>query len=290
MERPVFIVGLRIMHKLLSILRPLSISLQAKGADLVHALTLIDGVKDAMVRERATGFTAVFNEVELLAEKMDIEITLPRLAKGKSVYRRTAGDGESAQSYYRVNAYNPAFDAVMQDLQERFAGHQKKSMSLVLLLPKNCQAYNNGDERTKESILNDLGKVFDLYEPLLNVCATKDQFIAEFKVWSMMWKDDVGNVPESALATLNACPSTSFPTIHKMITILATLPVSTAEAERTFSKVTRTLTTLRSSMNESRLEALIMIESNRNDLPTNADIIERFRTCSKRRMKFGLQI
>ena len=43
-------------------------------------------------------------------------------------------------------------------------------------------------------------------------------------------------------------------------------------------------------MNESRLEALIVIESNRNDLPTNADIIERFRTWSKRCMKFGLQI
>ena len=46
-----------------------------------------------------------------MAESMDVEISLPRLvAKGKSVFRRVAGNTESVQDYYRINAYYPAIE------------------------------------------------------------------------------------------------------------------------------------------------------------------------------------
>ena len=286
MERSDFIVGLKVMYKLSSLLRPLSISLQAKGADLVHALDLIKVVQDTMVQERDSGFDQMFQEAQLLAEKLDTEITIPRLSKGKSVYRSTAG-GESVESYYQVNAYKPAFNAV---LQERFKDHQKKSMSLVLLLPKNCRNYQNSDEEARKDTLEKLKDAFSLYEPLLDDSTSQDQFIAEYKVWSRMWKNDAESTPDSAISTLNACALSSFPSIHKLLEILATLPISTAEAERQFSRVKRTLTALRSSMKESRLEALILIDAHRNTLPDNESIIERFRLSSKRRMEFGLKI
>ena len=207
MERSDFIVGLKVMNKLSSLLRPLSISLQAKGSDLMNAFNLIKAVQNTMVQERDIGFEQMFQEAQLLAEKLDTEITIPRLSKGKSVYRSTAG-GESVDSYYKVNAYKPAFNAVLQDLQERFKGHQKKSMSLVLLLPKNCRNYQNGDEEARKDTLEKLKDAFSLYEPLLDDSTYQDQFLAEYKVWYRMWKK------ESAISTLNACALSSYPSIH----------------------------------------------------------------------------
>jgi len=61
-----------------------------------------------------------------------------------------------------------------------------------------------------------------------------------------------------------------------MLMILATLPVCTAEAERLFSKVERTLSALRSSMSEDRLEALILLQAHRELLPETDEIIHRF--------------
>ena len=57
---------------------------------------------------------------------------------------------------------------------------------------------------------------------------------------------------------------------------MSTLPVSTAEAERLFSKVPGTLSALRSSMNKDRLEALVLIQTHRDDLPSYEDVFNRF--------------
>ena len=93
-----YVIGLKIMQKVSAILRPLSLRLQSKGADLVQSLELIDAT---LASERSSGFDLIFSEAEAMAESMDVEISLPRLvAKGKSVFRRLAGINESLQDYY----------------------------------------------------------------------------------------------------------------------------------------------------------------------------------------------
>jgi hypothetical protein len=63
------------------------------------------------------------------------------------------------------------------------------------------------------------------------------------------------------LHALNRCPRVTVPSIHMLIKVLATLPVSTATPERIFSKVERTLTTLRSTMSEEHLEAPVLLQA-----------------------------
>jgi hAT family C-terminal dimerisation region len=67
----------------------------------------------------------------------------------------------------------------------------------------------------------------------------------EFDLWTEHWnKEDNKDkklINNTAIAALNACPSTFYPNINKLLRILATLPSSTAEPERVFSKVTKTL-------------------------------------------------
>ena len=69
--------------------------------------------------------------------------------------------------------------------------------------------------------------------------------------------------------------------------ILAVLPVSVAEAERTFSKVTRTLSSVRSTMGEERLEALVMCQAHRDLLPASPDVVEYFARSGARRAKIS---
>ena len=75
-----------------------------------------------------------------------------------------------------------------------------------------------------------------------------------------MWKNFEGDLPKSLIHTLKPSPVNSLPNIHKLLYILATLPVLNAEAEREFSKVNRTQSALRATMSDELLEAPIMVE------------------------------
>lgn len=55
-----------------------------------------------------------------------------------------------------------------------------------------------------------------------------------------------------------------------------------------FSKVERTLTSIRSSMSEDRLEALVLPQAHRDNLPVTEDIIDRFAPVSARRLNLVL--
>jgi len=60
-----------------------------------------------------------------------------------------------------------------------------------------------------------------------------------------------------------------------------TLPITTAEAKRTFSELNRTATTGRASMDDDRLESLVVVQLAHRDLtPSNDEIIDRFAVCT----------
>ena len=83
---------------------------------------------------------------------------------------------------------------------------------------------------------------------------------AEFVLWKPKWErvsESCG--PTSVISALDHCGEL-FPNISKLLQILATLRVTTAQAERAFSKVERTLTAIRSNMTETRLDALVMLQ------------------------------
>jgi len=95
-------------------------------------------------------------------------------------------------------------------------------------------------------------------------------------------------LPDTAIGAINACCRYVYPNILRLLKILATLPVSTCEPERMFSKVERTLTSIRSSMPEDRLEALVLLQADRDNLPATEDIIDTFASVSARRLNLVL--
>ena len=80
----------------------------------------------------------------------------------------------------------------------------------------------------------------------------------EFRRWQLLWctKNDV---PDTFLHALACCNVDSFPNIYQLLVIACTLPVTSAEAERSFSLLRRLKNYMRSTMSEERMGDLGVI-------------------------------
>ena len=133
-----FVVGLVILENLAGLLLPVSRKLQAVENDLTDAIKDITEALSALDNMRSeAGFHKIFAEASLLAKHHSIAVSTPRLSKGRSVYRPTAGvDGDCAETYYRINVFYPAVDAIKIDVELRFGRPQQRAFFLSHLLPR----------------------------------------------------------------------------------------------------------------------------------------------------------
>jgi hypothetical protein len=72
------------------------------------------------------------------------------------------------------------------------------------------------------------------------------------------------------------CHEEIFPLINRLLTILITLPISNVSAERTFSTLRRLKTWLRSTMSETRLTGLALLNIHRDIYVEVTKIIDMF--------------
>ena len=197
----------------------------------------------------------------------------------RSVYRAaTGGTDQSVESYFRINVFYPAIDSIVNDLELRFGERQRRVVELVRLIPAFMSENSEDNWSVVESAISVYGHLLE--DPMVVVSC-------EYSLWQKKWSNyPKKDRPGSALTALNRCALC--PNISALLQILATLPVTTAEAERMFSKLERTLTAIRSTMEEQRLEALLLIQIHRSDTPSNDDVIKRFSATTSRRLNFIL--
>jgi len=83
--------------------------------------------------------------------------------------------------------------------------------------------------------------------------------------WVNKWKkEDVSTVPSNAIEALCACHADIYPNVYILLTILSTLPVSTAPTERSFSTMRRLKTYLRSTIGNERTTGLAMLSTHKD--------------------------
>ena len=96
--------------------------------------------------------------------------------------------------------------------------------------------------------------------------ASQQQVEGELRLWQQQWiNNNVVSSITTAVAAVEHCSSISMPNIRNLLLILATLPVTTAEAERVFSTVERTATAAGAHTNEERLETILMLNTHRTE-------------------------
>lgn len=89
---------------------------------------------------------------------------------------------------------------------------------------------------------------------------TPKSLLGELERWMRLWRnDESNNIPSNFIESLRACDMDSFPNIHHLILIGCTLPITSAEAERTFSLLRRIKVYTRSTLTEERFSDLGVI-------------------------------
>jgi hypothetical protein len=238
-----FLVSVAVLHQVLAITYPLSVSLQKSNIDLVAAMADIQAVRRAIQQlrtEAADAFPWAF--AEELAESVGVTLSKPRIVgKGKQINRANA-TSDTAEEHYRINIYIPFLDHVLSQITERFTGHFNLVQQLSSIIPgfSGFKSVTDGFDV----------KAFSLYESLIDI----DRLPHEIRSWKARWSDvDGKQLPANAIETLEQCNADFYPNVHKLLTILATLPVTTASAERSFSTLRRLKTYLKATMTSKRL-------------------------------------
>lgn len=148
-------------------------------------------------------------------------------------------------TYYKINVFIPFLEHTVQQLIERFTKHRKVVSALSCVLPSNFAA----NSEIEEAIC-----MYSSVLPERNTSVVK----AELDVWKTVMKS-TSTTPKSALECLDKCDQKLYPNIYSLLQILATIPVSTATPERTFSSLRRLKNYLRNTTSENRLNGLALM-------------------------------
>ena len=156
----------------------------------------------------------------------------------KSQIFRDNYPSDDPEHFFREAIFVPYLDLLTVEMEDRFFDQKQKCRSLWGLIPKYCDASPNTAqdlERLLETYQEDIGR--------------RSAVVPEVQRWVNKWKkEDVSTVPSSAIEALCACHADIDPNVYILLTILGTLPVSTAASERSFSTMRRLKTYLRSSI------------------------------------------
>ena len=197
---------------------------------------------------------------------------MPRLS-GRQQHRNNV-PVISAEKYFKLAVFLPFIDTVTVQLEERFGNHSSVASRLSGLLPSVCASRK----------VEDVEKAVDLYQQFLPT----NTFRAEYLRWQSYWSRQPADVkrPDRIVDALQvACELRTYPTITLLLRIFATLPVTTATGERSFSSLKYIKSYLRSTMGEQRLNGLAHLFINR-DIPLDYKLVTDEFGRHNRRLKF----
>ncbi|XP_046863535.1 52 kDa repressor of the inhibitor of the protein kinase-like [Xenia sp. Carnegie-2017] len=110
---------------------------------------------------------------------------------------------------------------------------------------------------------------------------------AELGLWETNWKGGFEKVKYDSIAdTLRTCNKLAFPNIFTALKILAVVPVTTCECERSVSALRRMKTWLRSTMINERLNGLAQMHINDDIKCDVEEVINTFARQNPTRMQF----
>ena len=172
-------------------------------------------------------FHKVYNQSERLAETLHIEPTIPRSAV--SQMHRNDAPSENPEEYYREALAIPLVDRFIAEMTFIFYPFNKTASKLLLLVPSViCDpAYNDLD-------------IKGLVEQHSDDLPSPNVIDLELKLWKRKWSEvEKSDRPASLAKAIKNCDKLGFPNIFTLIKIGCTLPVNSAECERSFSPMRR---------------------------------------------------
>ena len=197
-------------------------------------------------------FRKIYKQTERLAEKFHVEPIISKSAV-RQMHRNNV-PAKNPEGYYRRALAVPLVDQFIAKMTFRFNSFNETVSKLLLLVPSIiCDPeYNDSDI---EGLIDQYSD--DLPNP--------DIIDLELKSWKMKWSEvEKEDRPASLAKAIKYCDKLKFPNVFVLIKIGCTLPVTSAECERSFSAMRRLRSGLRSTMKSGRLSSSAILNIHRN--------------------------
>lgn len=274
-----FIVALVIAKDVLAYTKALSVKLQGRYVDIVRAYNQIAFAKATLQSARDSVDSVhdrMYNEAVQIATKVNVEESMPRTT-GRQRHRSNVPSSTPTEYYKRVLTI-PALDHLISEMNRRFH-HDSTAIihQTMLLLPSTLA-------KSKEILTSsNIPDLIRMYEDDLPAPASLD---TELHCWSVKWH---GCEESSSLCTpakvLKVIDSDFFPNIEILFKIACTLAVTSAECERSVSRLRYLKTYLRSTMTENRLNGLALLYMHRDISCDPDNVVQAFAQSNPRRMR-----
>jgi hypothetical protein len=224
-----FIVVLIVTKEVLGYTKGLSVKLQGRYIDIVKAHQCVNLVhetlKDAR-RDIDPFHDNIYATALSLASDLNVEESRPRT----TVRQQNRGNipSSSTSEYYKRLLTIPILDHLILEVSERFSSHLTTTLTQVMLL---LPAHVTGSTLTT----SDIADLLSVYEHDL---PTPSSIETEIHLWNTKWKGkpEAHNL-DTPLKTLESTDRDIFPNIKKLLEIACTLPVTSAECERSVSRL-----------------------------------------------------
>ena len=188
-------------------------------------------------------FPSWYSQIVRLAEDIGVSESVPRKTSLQR-YRSNTPSSSPQEHYKRVVAI-PLVHSLISQLKDRFTGDSNNhTRALLSLIP---------------SVFLELQE-HHIRREFFHVLPTPRSLYGELERWMRLWRNEKpDDVPLNFIESLRACDMESFPNIHQLLVIGCTLPITSAEAERTFSLLQRIKVYTRSTLTEEHFSDLGVI-------------------------------
>ncbi|XP_072047174.1 zinc finger MYM-type protein 1-like [Amphiura filiformis] len=277
-----FLLMLEIWMEILTDIKGLSEYLQKESMDLVTASRTVKSTQKTLKENRTdTHFQELLHKARTTAEEEGVpnEFTTPRIRRRKNMPgERTRDDPViDPEDRFRINVFYRIYDTLHGELESRFEDYHSVVKRFACLMPSNI-----GD-------IEGIKELSAIYESDVD----KDLVLSEYKQFTHFFKDSQvfaekkpQSVQDMLLVIKENDLNNAYPNLTVLYLILGTIAISSATAERSFSRLKLIKSYLRSTMSEERLSSLATISIERDLVDTiNFDaVIDMFSTMRQRRI------
>ena len=268
-----FVVALVLTEKVLSYVRGLSVKLQGRYLDVVRAHKNIETVKSTLTKLRVdieNFHRKAYGEAILVCQTVGIEEATPRVTSRQQHRQNIPADNSS--DYYKRTTTIPLLDHLISELNARFDADSSQLVSeFMQLLPS--EIIKNPSEISKANFQS----LLDFYEDDL---PSSRSFECELNLWQNYWNSErcltIAEGLDTPAKVLKHTDKDMYPNIYTLSVIMATLPVTSCECERSISMLRHIKSSLRSTMGQNRLNGLAMLYYNRHITLEPDEVVQEF--------------
>ncbi|XP_057316859.1 52 kDa repressor of the inhibitor of the protein kinase-like [Hydractinia symbiolongicarpus] len=276
-----FIITMVITRSVFDITLPVTQMLQSKSNDIFEGLHMIDALKSAAMatRNAVDAYREMWYEKAVsLAQKVCVTPTKPRTCGRQK--NRSNIPAENISDYFKRTTTIPMLDHLNSELKLRFDISTVTSYQGLSIIPSKMMFLVS-----KHGLLGwkDKFTAFCSFysDDMPNFLALD----AELDLWHKYWEMQ-DSYPDNISATLKAIPSLHIDNLTVALRILATLPVTSCEFERSFFAMRRLKNYNRSTMVADRLNGLALLHIHKEFVPSTSSVINKF-AVKNRRLDFN---